>query len=124
LFGHTALLTVGSNFHDNQINVGLLHTKERNVLDLTTSAHAHVTNLAGYIQQGIELGQRLHVDAGFRFDYFRFDVDDRIDSSHSGLQALRVSSRTRMYRSLHRIGFLSRCTPATGEESPARMLAG
>ena len=87
LFGHTALLTVGSNFHDNQINVGLLHTKQREVLDLTTSAHAHVTNLASYFQQGVELWrQRLHVDAGLRLDYFRFDVDDRIDSSHSGLQ--------------------------------------
>jgi len=87
LFGHTALLTAGSNFDDSQINVGLFHTHERKVLDLTTSAHAHVTNLAGYIQQGVELWQqRLHVDAGLRFDDFRFDVDDRIDSSHSGLQ--------------------------------------
>ncbi len=87
LFGHSALLTFGSNFHDNQINVGLLHTKERQVLDTATSAHAHVTNVAGYAQQGVDLLQgRLHFDAGLRFDYFRFDVDDHLDPAHSGIQ--------------------------------------
>ncbi len=87
LFGHSALLTVGSNFHDNQINVGLLHTKDREVLDVTTSAHAHVTNAAGYVQQGFDFLQgRLHFDAGLRFDYFRFDVNDHLDPAHSGVQ--------------------------------------
>lgn len=87
LFGHTALLTVGSNFHDNEINVGLLNTKDREVLRTTTSAHAHVTNSAVYIQQGIDLlQQRLHIDAGLRLDYFRFNVEDRIDPSNGGLE--------------------------------------
>jgi hypothetical protein len=87
LFGRTALLTVGSNFHDNQISLGLLHTQAREVLAVTTSAHAHVTNGAGYVQQGVDfLGQRLHFDAGIRFDYFRFDVDDHLDPTHSGIQ--------------------------------------
>ena len=87
LLGRSALLTIGSNFQDNQINVGLFHTKARDVLDVTTSAHAHVTNAAGYVQQGIDLlGQRLHLDAGLRFDYFRFDVNDRLDPTNSGTQ--------------------------------------
>src|SRR3984893_6750990 len=87
LLGRTALLTVGSNLHDNQINVGLLHTKERRFLDVATSAHAHVTNVAGYVQQGVVLfEQRLHFDAGLRFDYFRFDVNDHLDGRNSGLQ--------------------------------------
>jgi outer membrane receptor protein involved in Fe transport len=87
LFGHAALLTVGSNVHDNQINVALLHTEDRQVLDVTTSAHAHVTNVAGYVQQGVDLlQQRFHFDAGMRFDYFRFDVDDHLDPQHAGLQ--------------------------------------
>ncbi len=88
LFGHSALLTLGSNLHDNQIDVGLLHAKERDVLGVTTSAHAHVTNVSGYVQQGVDLlGQKLHFDAGLRFDYFRFDVDDHLDPAHSGIQA-------------------------------------
>jgi len=87
LLGHTALLTFGSNFHDNQINVGLNQTEARHVQAVTTSAHAHVTNVAGYVQQGVDLlAGRLHFDAGLRFDYFRFDVDDHIDPAHSGLQ--------------------------------------
>lgn len=87
LFGRTVLLTAGSNFHDNQINVGLRHTKERQLLDVTTSARAHVTNVAGYVQQGVDLlNQRLHFDAGLRFDYFRFDVNDHIDGTDSGIQ--------------------------------------
>jgi outer membrane receptor protein involved in Fe transport len=88
LWGQSALLTVGSNFHDNQINVGLLHTEDRVVLDATTSAHAHVTNQAGYVQQGLDiLSARLHIDGGLRFDYFRFNVDDHLDASHSGVQS-------------------------------------
>ena len=86
LFGKSALLTLGSNFHDNQINVGLLHTEDRIPLAVTTSAHAHVTNTAGYVQQGIELGRHLHFDSGLRFDYFRFDVQNRIDPALGGLQ--------------------------------------
>lgn len=87
LFGHTALLSVGSNFHDNQINVGLFHTEQRHALGTTTRAHAHVTNTGEYIQQGLVLmGQKLHLDAGLRFDYFRFDVSDRLDPMHSGVQ--------------------------------------
>ena len=71
-----------ANFHDNQIDVGLLHTKQREILDVTTSAHAHVTNAAGYVQQGVDmLGQRVHFDAGLRFD-----VNDFIDPEHSGVQ--------------------------------------
>jgi outer membrane receptor protein involved in Fe transport len=88
LFGRNALLTLGSNFHDNQINVGLLHTKQRQVLDLNTSASAHVTNVAGYMQEGMDLlQQRLHFDVGLRYDVFRFDVDDHLNVSGSGVQA-------------------------------------
>ena len=87
LFGHNVLLTLGSNFHDNQINVGLLHTKEREFLSLMTSAQAHVTNSAGYLQHGTEFWQgRFHIDAGLRYDYFRFRLDDLLMSENSGTQ--------------------------------------
>jgi outer membrane receptor protein involved in Fe transport len=87
LFGRNSLLTFGSNFHDNQINVGLNQTEARQFKAATTGAHAHVTNAAGYVQEGIELlQQRLHLDAGLRFDYFRFDVDDHLVPAHGGVQ--------------------------------------
>ena len=87
LHGRSALLTIGSNFHGNQIRVGLNQTEARRVQAVTTSAHALVTNVAGYVQQGVDLlSQKLHFDAGLRFDYFRFDVEDHLDASHSGIQ--------------------------------------
>ncbi len=87
LFGRQALLVLGGNFHDNQINVGLNHTVERNPIEAFTSALAHVPNAAGYMQQGIELmGGHLHLDGGLRYDYFRFRVDDEINPLASGAQ--------------------------------------
>jgi outer membrane receptor protein involved in Fe transport len=87
LYGHAALLTFGSNFHDNQIGVGLNQTEARRIQAVTTSAHAHVTNVAGYVEQGLDLlGHKFHFDAGLRFDQFRFDVDDHLNPGHSGLQ--------------------------------------
>jgi TonB-dependent receptor-like protein len=88
LFGKSALFTVGSNFHDNQISVGLNQTIERRIQEVHTSAHAHVTNVAGYVSEGIDLlHQRVHFDVGFRFDYFRFNVDDHLIPANSGVQS-------------------------------------
>ena len=85
LWGNSALLTAGTNVHDNQINVGLYPQRNRVPLDVVTRANAHVTNSAGYAQQGVDfLHGRLHIDGGLRWDYFRFSVDDRVDVSHSG----------------------------------------
>ena len=87
LWGNQALLTFGTNFHDNQINVGLYSQERRVPLDLVGRAFAHVTNGAGYAQQGVDfLRGRLHVEGGLRWDYFRFAVTDRVDAIHSGNQ--------------------------------------
>lgn len=86
LLGQHALLTVGSNFHANQINVGLYNTVARNPVNAASSARADVTNLAGYVQQAIELMKgRLRVEGGLRYDYFRFKVEDRIAPAFSGV---------------------------------------
>lgn len=94
VLGNHALFTAGANYHDNQINVGLYPSLGRvpnravsNPDALVTSANARVTNTAGYVQQSINLWQgRLHLDGGLRYDYFRFDVRDRINPSDSGIQ--------------------------------------
>ncbi|PYP87956.1 MAG: hypothetical protein DMF61_07595 [Blastocatellia bacterium AA13] len=85
LFGLRALLSLGGNFHANQINVGLNHTFERDPINAVTSAHARVTNSAGYFQQGVDLKEgHLHLDAGLRYDYFQFNVEDRLDPAGTG----------------------------------------
>ena len=96
LFGKQALLTIGGNFLANQINVGLLPSVARNPnrleinralgiensFVLSTKANARVTNVAGYVQQGIDfLNGRLHLEGGLRYDYFRFHVSDGVNET-------------------------------------------
>jgi outer membrane receptor protein involved in Fe transport len=83
--GNQSLLTFGTNFHDNQINVGLYPQEQRVPLDVASRAFAHVTNTAGYAQQATDfLGGRLHIEGGLRWDYFRFSVNDRVNADQSG----------------------------------------
>jgi hypothetical protein len=85
LLGNQALLTLGVNFHDNQINVGLYPQEKRVPLDVHTRALAHVTNGAGYAQQGVDfLHGRLRIEGGLRWDYFRFAINDRVNAIQSG----------------------------------------
>ncbi|HEU0251720.1 MAG TPA: carboxypeptidase regulatory-like domain-containing protein [Pyrinomonadaceae bacterium] len=75
------------NLHANQIQIGLFPFVERTLnrlplnqaagIDnpgvLQTNAHANVTNFAGYAQEALDLlNGRLHLEAGLRWDYFRF----------------------------------------------------
>jgi outer membrane receptor protein involved in Fe transport len=79
LFGVQALLTAGVNFHANQINVSLYPQRDRVSFGVTTSALAHVTNVAGYVDQGLDFWRgKLHVTAGLRWDHFRFSVTDQL----------------------------------------------
>jgi outer membrane receptor protein involved in Fe transport len=85
LFGLQSLLVAGANVMASQINLGLYQERDRIPLATTTSADAHITNPAVYIQQGIDLASgRVHVDLGLRYDYFRFVVDDKLRPEFSG----------------------------------------
>ncbi len=98
--GQRAMLNMGANYYDNQINVGLFPSIARapsrkfispeNLAHpdvLLTSARARVANVAGYVQQGVDLfSGRLHLEGGIRYDYFHFKVADRIDPATSGAQ--------------------------------------
>lgn len=76
LFGRQALLTVGGNLLASQINVGLTQTVERDPINPITQAHANVTNLAGYVQHGVDLFDgHVRMEAGLRLDYFRFSAE-------------------------------------------------
>lgn len=82
------LLTAGSNFHANQINVGLYPRLGRAPLGVATRANAHVINGAGYLQENISLYHgRLQFGGGIRYDEFRFDVRDRVAPERSSVQA-------------------------------------
>jgi outer membrane receptor protein involved in Fe transport len=85
LFGHAAMVVAGTNFHDNQINVGLYPREGRTPTGVSTRANAHVTNAAGYAQENLALwGGRLLLGTGLRYDEFRYGVRDRVAPAQSG----------------------------------------
>ncbi len=82
-----ATFIAGGNFHDNQINVGLYPREGRVPTGVTTRAHAHVTNGAGYAQETLSLLEgRLLVGGGLRYDEFRYGIRDEVDPAQSGAQ--------------------------------------
>jgi outer membrane receptor protein involved in Fe transport len=89
LLGLPALFTAGTNLADNWINVDLFHDKDRLIIapvagKPATESHVHITNPGVYAQEGLDF-PHLHIDAGLRFDEFRFDVTDRLVAANSGL---------------------------------------
>jgi hypothetical protein len=95
LFGRPALFMAGANLTDNWINVDLFHDAKRQIIAPVqaappwpgkpwTEANVHITNPAVYVQQGVDF-PHIHVDAGLRFDEFRFNLTDRLVASNSGL---------------------------------------
>ncbi|MGD0859138.1 MAG: TonB-dependent receptor [Terracidiphilus sp.] len=96
-FGLPSLFVAGANFGDNWINVDLFHDKNRQIIAPVlpipgspfpgkpwTEADVHITNPAVYMQQGLDF-KHLKLDAGLRFDEFRFDLTDRLVAANSGL---------------------------------------
>ena len=80
---YSGITAIDQNATDNT-NVTMYHTyfNQTNAM-----GYARVTNTAGYAQQSIDLFQgKLHLDGGLRYDYFRFDVRDRMQPDFSGVQ--------------------------------------
>jgi hypothetical protein len=89
LFRLPALFMAGANLTDNWINVDLFHAKDRRIIapvpgNPWTEADVHITNAAMYAQQGLDFSH-LHIDAGMRFDDFRFNMADRLTPANNGL---------------------------------------
>jgi hypothetical protein len=81
------VLVAGTNFHDNEIDVGLYPREGREPLGVTTRALAHVTNAAGFTQETVSLWRgRLLLSSGLRYDEFRYGVRDLVMPSQSGTQ--------------------------------------
>ncbi len=88
LFGNRATLVFGGNFHDNNILVKLSRAQGRAPFELSTSAHAHVTNGGGYLQETVNLFDgHLRLEGGLRFDGFRFSVEDFVVPAFSGTES-------------------------------------
>jgi hypothetical protein len=86
-----ALLIVGGNLTDNWINVDLFHQEKRKIIGPvpgipSTRSNVHILNPAAYAQEELDI-PHLRIEAGLRFDAFRFSLADRVastaDRSHS-----------------------------------------
>jgi hypothetical protein len=87
ILGARALVTMGGNFHDNQVNVGLYPREGRMPLGVETRSFLVFPNLGVYAQEGIDLlNNRLHLEGGVRWDYFHWRDDDRVDPGVSGVK--------------------------------------
>ena len=87
VLGARALLTVGTNFDDNEVDVGLYPREGRIPLGVTARSYLVIPNVAGYAQQGLDLlGSRLHLEGGIRWDYFRWSDEDRVNPAVSGAE--------------------------------------
>lgn len=82
------VFTAGGSFHSNQINVGLDRSIGRNPFEIVTKANAKVNNYGTYVQQNLDLFDgHLNLNFGVRYDYFSFDVKDKVFSELSGKQS-------------------------------------
>lgn len=71
-------------FEDNPGQTGLAD-RLNSPCFLLTSARARVTNTGLYAQQAVDLFDgHLHLEGGLRYDYFRFNVEDRVRPAFSG----------------------------------------
>jgi outer membrane receptor protein involved in Fe transport len=88
LMNARALLTVGANYHENQVNVSLYPREGRVPFGVATRSRLVFPNLAGYAQQGVDfLGGRLHVEGGLRWDHFRWSDRDEVRPEISGVES-------------------------------------
>ncbi len=77
---------LGCPFEDNPAQPGL-PDRFNSPCFLLTSADARVANTGLYVQQAVDLFEgHLHLEGGLRYDYFRFNVEDRIRPVFSGSQ--------------------------------------
>ncbi|MFN2454503.1 MAG: TonB-dependent receptor [Pyrinomonadaceae bacterium] len=85
LFGRQAVFMAGGYELASQARVTLYKQKERVPFETVTLAHVNVANTAGYVQQGTDfMHGHLHLELGLRYDYFHFNVDDKINTDFSG----------------------------------------
>ncbi len=72
----------GAGFrHDNVKDIALMHTVKRVFLNDVQKGDLKETNLFAYINQDIELSDKWNLNAGLRYDHFKFQYKDKLIAS-------------------------------------------
>lgn len=76
LAGRKVTSVVGFQERSDIINLGLLHTEDRGVINPVDLSSVHEYSAGLYAQSKVELTEWLRIQAGLRSDAVEFDVDD------------------------------------------------
>src|SRR5207302_7493721 len=75
LSGHDMSSTIGLQVrNDNIANVALYHTRERQILSVTSQDHVAQTSVGIYLQNRFQWMEKFRTVAGVRTDFYRWHV--------------------------------------------------
>ena len=77
--------TLGASFRADDIENQLWHAEKRVRLEARADAHVHERSTGVYANEVFRFNNHFRVELGARYDYFIFDVEDKLptDSSHT-----------------------------------------
>lgn len=84
-FGHfPSVVTVGTSYRADDIDVQLYHQRNRQRLSSSADAVIYQKNLALYLENDVRISEALKLQLGVRSDFFSFRVNDRLtDPAHT-----------------------------------------
>lgn len=84
LFSKQNKFTIGGSLRSDEIENQLWHAPKQQRIEAKAHAMIHQNSYGVYANELFRLSSRLRLEAGIRYDYFIFDVDDLIpsDSTH------------------------------------------
>lgn len=79
-----SIFTLGTSFRTDEINNALWHAMKRERLEVRANSFIHERSTGIYINEALRFTDFFRLEIGGRYDYFIFDVEDRLptDSSH------------------------------------------
>ncbi|MBC7923169.1 MAG: TonB-dependent receptor [Ferruginibacter sp.] len=93
--------TVGVGTRIDDADITLRRAVRRNLLDTLVTGALYQQNASAYLDEKLELTNRLTLNLGLRADYFDFKFANRLDNSQSGrANQFRVSPKLNLYYTL------------------------
>ncbi|MDJ0835574.1 MAG: TonB-dependent receptor [Acidobacteriota bacterium] len=84
VFGGQGTLTVGADFRQDDIDVGLFRQRERTRLSTVVDSQINERNASYYIQEELTFNHYLRAFMGMRYEQFDFDVTDKTGDGPEG----------------------------------------
>lgn len=94
LFGLKNKITIGTSFRSDDIDNQLWHAPARERLSVTAHSLIHERSSSAYINEVFRFSEQFRIEAGLRYDYFIFDVEDQLpnDTAHKNYSGYNYQS--------------------------------